>query len=1531
MNLNWNSIRAINGSQYDGFEELVAQLARAETPPDARFERIGAPDAGVECYCVLNDGSEWGWQAKYFTSALDNSQWAQLDGSVKTALDKHPALARYYVCIPWDRPDARIPGQKSAMQRWDEHVSKWQGWAQVRGMNVEFVWWGASELIERLSRPEHIGRLFFWFHERYFDEAWYGGRLQEAIDAAGPRYTPEVHVNLDIAQDLEMFGRTKTAVDSIKAIAREVRQESRNISLSREEEKNLRESVNVDELEKRMSWLTQSVSSVLRAFADLQSAPTGELPITNIVAKIEAVEAPLGKVAETLDALSREYVSQQRESDVQSRYQSNPFRNSRHSVERLRYTFQEIIERLNRAEEIANGQSMILKGDAGTGKTHLLCDVARIRIEGGAPTVLLMGQRFTDSAEPWTQAIQHLDMRDASAEQFIGALEASAQTVNRRALLIIDAVNEGRGREIWPPNMSAFLTRVEKSPWIVVIFSVRSSYEESVIPDDVRERAVVVTHTGFEGREYDAVRTFSEHYGIEFPSTPILQPEFRNPLFLKIICEGLQGKGERRIPRGLSGVTSFFAFYLDAVNERLADSLDYNPKDNLVRHALEKVAEWMIDDKFDTLWLSRRQAEEIVNELLPGRRYSESLYRGLVDEGVLSEDMQWRMEREPEEVTRFTYERFSDHIIADFLLQKYLDTNNPQAAFADGGGLAFLCDRSVYVPHGIFEAMCIQVPEHTGQELVRLAPALLDNSPYIGTEYLASIVWRAPAACSQDTLAVLDEIAKGESYLGNREILDTMLTVSTVPEHPFNANWLDDRLRSDTMPERDSWWSIYLHDAWRYGDGPVHRLVDWASGIAAADEIDDEVVDLSATTLAWIFSTPNRFLRDRATKGLVSLLTGRIAATIRLVNRFDDIDDPYIRERVYAVAYGVEMRSQDAIEIEKLGQAVYENIFAIGKPPAHILLRDYARGVVERALYLNENMAINEELLRPPYKSDWPRIPDESEIELLTPHWNSDEGKHGTLEWARNRIRWSVMEDDFAYYVIGTNSSRYSSSWLDVRLDEGKWQSPDERLQVLLQNMSDAERSAWDEFKDTKSEITSQFLLDLPFLITPLNEDGSTTIAEEAADERERQIENACIKMLSAMSDSNRSEINAILQAQSEGAPSFDLRVIQRYIVWRVFDLGWTVDRFGHFDSLTIGYSGRAAHKAERMGKKYQWIAYHEMLAYLADNYQYRSEYDSGGQAFEGAWQDLLRDIDPSCTLTDTRGGTGWSGHNPSWWARATYEDWQEGASHQAWLDEKSDIPNVEELLRVAHPSDETNWLVVDGSFIWQQPHSADVEPHDNPRRRFGVLCQGYFIRAADADKFLCWASGVHFWGRWMPRSFSVLSSDMFLGEYAWALAFKHLINSLDSEDGYEGWSSAYGKCPFRLMPASFSYSAEGGGFDCSIDDGYSLNLPPENFVKRLGLKWAGNGTDFMDEQGRVVAFDPTAYEDGPSALLIREDAMNRFLAENDLAFCWTIVGEKMVLGVHDSHQSLKFTKLTGAYIFTGQGVEGFVKPPTYW
>ena len=183
ISIDWSQVRPLNGSQDAGFEELVAQLARIEHPN--RFARKGAPDAGVECFIVRDDGTEWAWQAKYFDE-LGDTQWKQLDESVKTALEKHPKLVRYFICAPYDRPDARTDGKKSALEKWNEHVTKWKGWATDRGTTVEFDYWGSSELLERLGKSELAGKILFWFGVSAFDRSWFKKRLDEALKSAGP-------------------------------------------------------------------------------------------------------------------------------------------------------------------------------------------------------------------------------------------------------------------------------------------------------------------------------------------------------------------------------------------------------------------------------------------------------------------------------------------------------------------------------------------------------------------------------------------------------------------------------------------------------------------------------------------------------------------------------------------------------------------------------------------------------------------------------------------------------------------------------------------------------------------------------------------------------------------------------------------------------------------------------------------------------------------------------------------------------------------------------------------------------------------------------------------------------------------------------------------------------------------------------------------------------------------------------------------------------------------------------------------------
>jgi hypothetical protein len=111
---------------------------------------------------------------------------------------------------------------------------------------------------------------------------------------------------------------------------------------------------------------------------------------------------------------------------------------------------------------LANVPALLLVGNAGTGKSHLFCDVAKCRIEAGLPTVLLLGENFSEE-EPWSQIIRMLGLTCGRAE-FLGALEAAAQAAGTRALILIDALNEGEGKTLWRRHISGVLTALSRHP-----------------------------------------------------------------------------------------------------------------------------------------------------------------------------------------------------------------------------------------------------------------------------------------------------------------------------------------------------------------------------------------------------------------------------------------------------------------------------------------------------------------------------------------------------------------------------------------------------------------------------------------------------------------------------------------------------------------------------------------------------------------------------------------------------------------------------------------------------------------------------------------------------------------------------------------------------------------------------------------------------------------------------------------------------------------------------------------------------------
>lgn len=221
-------------------------------------------------------------------------------------------------------------------------------------------------------------------------------------------------------------------------------------------------------------------------------------------------------------------------------------------------------------------------------------------------------------------------------------------------------------------------------------------------------------------------------------------------------------------------------------------------------------------------------------------------------------------------------------------------------------------------------------------------------------------------------------------------------------------------------------------------------------------------------------------------------------------------------------------------------------------------------------------------------------------------------------------IWYSVMHGDFGRYIIGTNSE--SIPWSNRPLGDYISPAPEERWEDFLLTLSIEARQALKAWEESK--ITDV----MKFNSSKLQSDNTGEPNEITP--QEQYMEVLLLRLLTEEQRSTLKSTNTLTQDCADS--SFDLRIAQSWIFLRCIQLGLTKDRFWKSDRdhySTLSYNDKC--KIERIGKKYQWIAYYEFLGLLADNYALKPPWNSSkSPEYLGPWLDLLRDIDPTC-LTD--------------------------------------------------------------------------------------------------------------------------------------------------------------------------------------------------------------------------------------------------------------------------------------------------------
>lgn len=855
--MDYKRIRGMDSGQRLAFEELICQLARREQPAtDAEFRRIegAGGDGGIEAYWLLSDGSKIGYQAKYHLKAGD-VDWANIDDSVKRALQAHPSLTKYVVALACDLTDKT--GKKGAGKRgwdhWETHKATWTSYVPP-GHAVEFIPWTASDVTNRLSQANAEGLKRYWFGDVEFSPSWLSEKVEWAVKSLDERYHPDDHVEVGIERLFKIILRDQNIISELQAKIDKVST-----------------SAKINDVEMLLGNakvpLIERIRSLVKTLKELRQRFTSDAWLT----------WPLAECIGCIESISDDVHSLQRaawETKEEKRKTKTP---SDHSIDYLEHRLSELSDESYRLRSslqdryfsAAHSRSFILFGEAGIGKSHLLGSIAQQAILDDRVAILILGQHLNND-NIWGQITNRLGLGDIDPDVFLQALSAAAEATGKRGLILIDALNEGSGITLWRNELAEFIGRVEKYQNLVVVFSCRTEYTPYVILDTISEQVPSFKVHGFVTHEeqINAARMYLGKRGISQPSTPWLAAEFINPLFLRSACIALQKENRKWFPRGLTGTKQVFSFYLKSIARNLGVGRDGS--DDLVKptnHALSVIATDMAAKRQD--YVLHSDAIRIVADKFhafptpSGTTWFEVLQRnGLfrIDPDPKSRDV------DPfdttEDVVRFSFQRLQDYLMASGLLA---DVKDPAEALKNGS-LQFIHNgkRLHGKWAGLTEALSVQLPERFQKELLDAMPGDVDrwaNDYSVSSAFIESLRWRANESFSDRTLELFNYFLSE-----NEEHFDIILQVSASAGHPWNAKFLHKRLVAQSLPKRDASWTVVLNSLPMDETNASQRLIEW-SAFEQSEQTDPEIQYLCAITLSWFFASSRRLGGVRYPRG----------------------------------------------------------------------------------------------------------------------------------------------------------------------------------------------------------------------------------------------------------------------------------------------------------------------------------------------------------------------------------------------------------------------------------------------------------------------------------------------------------------------------------------------------------------------------------------------------------------------------------------------------------------------------------------
>lgn len=1461
--LDFRKINAFGNGQAMSFEGLLCLLARRVPPEDGvKYQpndgRGG--DGGVDALWITSDGKKIGYQAKYFWS-FDSAQLRQMDNSVTQAIETHPQLKKYIFAIPFDPTADRGSNihSRSEWKKWEDRVTEWKAQASKKGINLEFDLWTATDIAEKILREENSVLRRHWFEDEVLDDIWFRSQVRSATQRLDDRFNPEDHVDVDIEKLFDAIVRGPFTSEKItSAFARLCDTQVPTIEFEAAEHNP--DQIDLKEVQTAWNELLQIAGNFTQ---DLSSKWDVD----------EALER-LSMLEKAIHTLEHKYLFVKSETlEEADRRELSRVNNSLRKITSACDDLRDILDSPYLTAE--KNRSCIVYGPAGAGKSHILARIAEERVKWGFPTILLLGQDYSNSSF-WHQTGNSLNLKGQSSKDILEVMNAVGLRKDQRVLILFDAVNEGVGSGYWRSHISGLIEELKSYSHLTMVFSCREEYLPYAVPKGLLKNLPRYYISGFSNPEEleNAAIRYLDHKGIARPNTPWLATEFNNPLFLKTASEALFAKGKSEFPSGLSGISKIMTLYLDALCWRI-ETASENAEDiaSQLKLAAKKVASEMAKTGSD--FLNKADAACLIDKCFslrsppPGKTWLQVLNEASFfrfDPPPFSDEVD-PMDPPPERV-RFTFQRFQDHLMA-IALTEQVSSGYDTSAYASDGPLSFIFVKSHfgnsldYRFAGLVSALSTIFPEKLGVEFATTLPEwerIWKNGDIIQNAFADSFKWRKREAFFEQTGKLLNSL--DQYYV---DTFGLLMEVSMTIDHPYNALSLHEHLKSWDLPDRDSMWTRWVNQASRYGYPQTDRIVSWALGLSDTPA-DIKHLKLASIVLAWGLSSSHMTLRDRATKALTALFLKDSSVFDFVGRRIHDCNDPYVIERLYAAAFGACCIDSKSDRLSSYSELIYEWFFADGKPPIGLLARDYALGVIELAKAKN---ALSDKVCLSkcchPFSSPAPIFNlKKSNVKSLA----EKSGGKG--------IFWSASGDmgDYGRYSIPHRVRDFLTTSLTDEKPLTKHALKAKFLETIINPFPEKVNALRD---------LENCLQEHPRVV--INIHGIENLDEnsenmEISHREKLSIARRNLEKLLTPEEQKQLSTDYLREGNAhENSGRIDVDQCKLWVTKRAYELGWTADRFpGDGEGADLS---RSNNDLERIGKKYQRIALDELQARLADNFWILQGGSEEPTQYSYSHHDFRRDIDPTILPPGSRYGEP-SGNEFPWITQSevSLPHVDEDELKQWPFQEDPKDSFVSNIYRT--DQSEGKWLVLYEFSLDEQKYS-DPSPAEHGLRyqefRYiycVLLKRGKSIEFA---KYLNHKRDLSV-GSYSPLEFT---DGPYLLEAPWRDTWqsqKFLDQIWDSPQGLE----------LAIPIADYHWESDR---DKTLPNGFSRHLPQKWFADELKLNMKNSSANSWADSDNNTVLISVSRADGRSTVVIDKKTFMDYSEERGLEPVWIMIAER--------------------------------------